>query len=54
MDITNPPDRTEFHQLHDDEIERLLALELACACLLAQSELLEPAESSPPAAQRAA
>ncbi len=54
MDVTNPPDRSELHLLHDEEIERLLALELACACLLAFSELRELTESAPPAAQRAA
>jgi hypothetical protein len=54
MDITIPTDRSELNLLQDDEIERLLALELACACLLAHNESLEPVESMPPAAQRAA
>jgi hypothetical protein len=38
MDAMIPIDRGSYPQLSDDEIERLLALEDACACMLAYME----------------
>jgi hypothetical protein len=54
MDAPIQPDRSELNLLHDDEIERLLALEIACACLLDHAERREAARSTEPALLRAA
>jgi hypothetical protein len=38
METKTPPDDSEILLLGDEEIERLMALELACECLLAHVE----------------
>jgi hypothetical protein len=54
MDVTIPPERDELPLLDDDEIERLLALEVACVCFLAHAERLEQSDDAHAGALRAA
>jgi hypothetical protein len=54
MDVTIPPDRNELPLVDDDEVERLLALEIACTCFVAHAERLEQSECMDSAALRAA
>jgi hypothetical protein len=54
MEARIPPDDSEPLLLGDEEIERLMALELACECLLAHVEELERAGADESAGLRAA
>ena len=40
MDTEIPPETVELPMMRADELERLVAIELACECLLAHSEFL--------------
>jgi hypothetical protein len=54
METKIPPDDSEIPLLGDEEIERLMALELACECLLAHVEEVERAGAVEPEGLRAA
>ena len=51
MDAEIPPEAAELPMMRADELERLVAIELACECLLAHSERLAATEE--PALQAA-
>jgi hypothetical protein len=48
METKTPPDGSEILLLGDEEIERLMALELACECLLAHVEERDRAGETEP------
>jgi hypothetical protein len=48
METKTPPDDSEILLLGDEEIERLMALELACECLLAHVEERDRAGKAEP------
>jgi hypothetical protein len=54
METKTPPDDSEILLLGDEEIERLLALELACECLLAHVEERDSAGKAEPEGLREA
>jgi hypothetical protein len=54
MDATIPPDSNEPPMIREDEIERLLAIEIACECLLAHAERVECATAEAQRELRAA
>jgi hypothetical protein len=54
MEAKIPPDDCERPWLSDEEIERLMAVELACECLLAHVEELERAGADESSGLRAA
>jgi len=41
MHVQTPSENLELPMMREDELERLLAIELACECLLAHAERLD-------------
>jgi hypothetical protein len=54
MDTRIPPEADEPPMIREDELERLLAIEVACECLLVHSEWRELLAADAAAERRAA
>jgi hypothetical protein len=54
MDAQIPPEYLEQRMMREDELDRLLAIEVACECLLAHAERLERLAAAENAELRAA